>query len=609
MSGILAARFDDSPSDAFVERAMGTLAYRGHDGRGVTRADGTVVGRQVTWTTPQAVGETGPVAAAGVVVAFTGRLDARQTVADALPSGRAVAETSDARLVAHAYDEWGVAAFDRLLGAFAVAIHDPTADRLVCARDPTGLRDLFVARTGDGLVVASDARTVRTAPGVDATPSDRVLTAFLRREPGPDDATFYREVDRLPPGTRLVADDGGVRRERYWHPADGPSFAGESPDRLARRLRARLTAAVRDRLRSRSRVGVSLSGGLDSATIAGVAATCDAPTPAAHSIVFEQVPDEALTDDERGRIADTVERHGLSASEVVGDPHPPLSEPTTHGFDLREFPVIDPLRPATDRLHADVRDHGRRVLLSGTGGNALDGSRLAYADLLRRGRLVRLWRALARDDQPTRWLLTWFGVAPTVPGLAARLTDTSDPAWLGPRTAALDLGTLAATERFDRLHRRERYRRQAGLDRELSLHGSRRRAMANGCALRFPYRDARVLSLLYGVPGDVLFRGEPKALFRAAFGEVLPESVRQIRAGRAFGAFVVPDLRANADRLAAAGRDSRLEARGVLADGAYDDAVRRLHENGDDWSHAWYCYACERWLRRQRVASDDRFVD
>lgn len=597
MSGLFAVRSPSGPTRATAERALATLAYRGADGRGLRRVGPATLGRQVTWTTPAAVGETGPIEVAGVWVTFAGRLDARDRLAGALPATVSLSSVSDARLFGYGYAAWGTDVFDRTIGAFTVAVYDPRADRLVCGRDPTGIRELFVAETTEGLAVASDARTLRCLPGVGNAVSDRALVTLLRRAGGDGDEAPFADVGRLPPGSFLVVDEGGSRRERYWHPADGPSYAGESRAQLAARLRRRVCTAVTDRLRCRGRPGVSLSGGLDSTVLAGVAAGAAGPTPTAHSLVFERVADDALTDAERERIADTIDQHGLTGHSIVGDPYPPLSEPGVYAFGLRESPVIDPLRPAMDRLHEQARSVGCRVLLSGTGGNALDGSRLVYADLLRRGRLVRLARLLRRDDRPTRWLWKWYALAPLVPALADRLTATDEPSWLGPAGRAVEPGEPAGVDRCRRLHRRERRRRQAGLDRALSTHAALRRGLSNGLVFRFPYRDARVVSLAYGLPGDVLFDGGRKALFRVAFAETVPASVRRIRAGRGFGAFVVPGLRDAADQLAAAGQDSRLERRGLLAEGAYADALDRFTD-GDDgaWSHVWTSYACERWL-------------
>ena len=592
MSGLLAAYDDQQPvSDETVERLQATLAYRGADARGVARDGPVVIGTQTTWTTPQSVGRSGPVETRGVRVGFAGRLDARERLAPALPASQTVETTDDARLVAHGYARWGMAVFDRLIGAFALAVSDPASDRLIVARDPTGLRSVFFARQNGRFVAASDLRTVRVAPGVDTEPDDRALVALLRREPGDDRLTPFAGVERLPPGSRAVVDGDGVSVDRYWHPASEPAVTGSR----AGALRDRLRAAVGDRLRCRGRAGLSLSGGLDSVTLAATAETCDAPTPTAHSLVFESVPDGELTGPERGRICDAVARYDLTASEVVGDPHPPLTEPGGYAFSLAESPTLDPLRPAMDRLQRDARGSGRRVLLSGTGGNALDGSRFVYADLLRRGRLRRLAACLGRDRQPTRWLCKWYGLAPLFPRVARRLTDTGPPAWLGATGRAVDPGELAACDRLSGHRHRRCYRQANGLDRELSLHIARRRAIANGLTLRFPYRDARVVALLYGVPAGTLFDGRPKALFRAAFGDSLPESVRAVRAGTAFGGFVVPGLQASGEQLAAAGRPSRLERRGLLADGAYAGAIDRL-ETAGEWQQAWYAYGCERWL-------------
>lgn len=601
MSGIVAvARRSGGVSEDGFEELLATLDYRGRDGRGRWHGDGVALGHQHHWTTPESVGQDQPVAVGGVRVALAGRLDNREALATALPRDRPLDGTTDAALLGHAYREWGDACLDRAVGAFALALRDADRERLLCARDKTGVRHLFVADADGVVVAASDAATVLAHPAVPDAPDERTLRAYLADESTADDAAFYEGVRRLPAGTRLVADTDGVRRDRYWHPADGPDLSGTSRGELRDRVRAAVREAVAARLRCRGHPGLFMSGGLDSTAVAGVAAADLGADPAAFSMVFEAVDDDRLVRDERARVRDVAGTHDLALAEVVVDDARPLGDPGAFDEPLAESPCLDPTQPATDRLARRTAADGRRVVLTGHGGNVFDGSRFAYADLLRRGRVLALLREARRDPVPTARALKWYALAPTVPSLAALVAgvDRGPPDWLGPRLRGREPAAPAAPGRFRGVHRRRSYELLTGVRRDHKLHTAHRRAARAGLALRMPLLDARVVEVAYAVPPEeLLSAGECKTLFREAFADVLPASVRAVQAGRHFEAFVVDGLRRRRDYLRDLFEGSRLEARGYVADGAAVGRLQAFLDGDDDWLSTWRLFAAERWLR------------
>lgn len=579
---------------------LDTLDYRGRGGRDAWVGGGIALGHQHFRTTPQSVGQRQPVSADGVRVALAGRLDDRAALAGALPADADLGETSDAELFGHAYATWGPDCLDRAVGAFGVAFWDRERERLVCARDKTGIRHLFVARTDDGVVLGSDATTVRAHPTVDAPPDERSMGGLLLRRTVADDASFYRGVDRLPAGTRLVADADGVRTERYWHPADGPDLRGATESDLRGRLREAFRDAVASRLRYGDRPGLLMSGGLDSTTVAGVAGHDLDASPRAFSLAFEDVDDDRLTRRERERMGDVADAHGLDHRELVADDARPLDDPGVFDAPLAEGPCLEAMQPAIDRLYRETAAGGHRVALTGHGGDALNGSRFAYADLLRRGRVPTLVRAARRDDTNTARLLVWFGLAPMVPWLARRFTggEEGPPEWAGPALRSVGYPDRTAPGRFRSYHRSRDYEQLTSLRREHKLHAAHRRALRHGLALRMPFLDARVVELAYAIPPHrLLAGGQPNGLFRAAFGDVLPASVRAIRKGRHFNAVVIDGLRRRAHYLEDVLTDTELEARGYVAEGAPQSILDAFLDGEGSWLLAWRLYACERWMK------------
>ena len=188
-----------------------------------------------------------------------------------------------AGLVLRAFVRWGEASPDHLVGDYTFAVWDRRCGTLFCARDPVGARPFYYTLDGERFVFASAVEAVLAAPGVPDALDEAVVAARLSGL-GPDmtSRTFYRAVRKLPAGHALTVEPeagpnaGGaarvrVRMERYWRPEQAPAAPPASDDAFAEQLLGLYAKVVRDRLRG-GPVGVHLSGGLDSSSVAVLAA-------------------------------------------------------------------------------------------------------------------------------------------------------------------------------------------------------------------------------------------------------------------------------------------------------------------------------------------------
>ena len=176
----------------------------------------------------------------------------------------------DGMLVLHAYRAWGTRVASALLGDFAFALWDAERRRLLCARDALGVKLFYYARPIGAFVCSNTLATVLAHPAVARELHLPALEDFLRTGFNEDvTRTSIRDVRRRPPGHTLVAqvDRSAPRIERYWSFPESAPDETTAPRAMVERCRTLLDVAVRDRVRG-SRVGILMSGGLDSPSIA-----------------------------------------------------------------------------------------------------------------------------------------------------------------------------------------------------------------------------------------------------------------------------------------------------------------------------------------------------
>lgn len=283
-----------------------------------------------------------------LVVAVDARLDARDDLRAALlAAGRELAAAaSDAALVAQACEAWGPACVERLRGDFSFVAWDPTRRELFAARDPFGGRPLFYAEVAGGLVVSNAMCVVSAHPQVRDDLDELWLADFvLFGESLRPEASVFGAVRRVPPGhALLVRSTGHVSVWPHFELDAVPALAGDEIEVRAQ-VTAALEAAVRDRLPT-DRLGVLLSGGLDSPLVAAFARRL-APglDMRGHFVHFERlIPDVEPPFARRVAGALGIPLRSVAADDVGLFDHwerGTAIEPT-HGLDLGIAALVDP---------------------------------------------------------------------------------------------------------------------------------------------------------------------------------------------------------------------------------------------------------------------------
>ncbi len=535
MSGIVGlVNLDGSPIDRdLLDRLTASLAFRGPDAL-ATWADGPAgFGHTLLRTTFESEHEQQPCSLDGRVwITADARIDDRETLVEKLAGhGRpASLDRPDVELILHAYHVWGEKCVEHLLGDFAFAVWDAPQRRLFCARDHFGIKPFFYARAGGCLVFGNTLDCVRQHPAVSDRLDDLTIADFLIFEWYQDvAATAFADVLRLPPAHTLTCSIGATRLDRYWEvPTDG-EIRYRRAEEYAEHLRDLLRRAVNDRLRAR-RVGVLMSGGMDSSSVAAVARRLIPPQPAPLQLqAFTVAFDTLIPDQERHYAGLAAEALDLPVCFQSGDGYRLFD-----GWEQGELHTPEPFNwpcLGTQReLLRRVADHGR-VVLSGYGADpAMHGSASYALSLLKtgawgrlavdvwhslsRGRLpkvgfrARLRRRLGQDDRPAATMPAWVN-----PDLVARFD-------LPARYRRLTAGRAAKHAR-----RPEAWLNLTSPFWPYLLEHNDPGVTALPVEHRYPFFDLRVLTWLLAIPPVPWC--DHKEVLRSAMAGLLPGPVRR----------------------------------------------------------------------------------
>ncbi|MDQ6701130.1 MAG: asparagine synthase-related protein, partial [Acidobacteriota bacterium] len=350
--------------------------------------------------------------------------------------------------------------------------------------------------------------------------------------------TLYRGILRLPPAHCLSVEAEKIEKRRYFDIDPGKEIRYRDDSEYAERFLEILNEAVRCRLRSCTPVGVTLSGGLDSSSVAALAAKGgrgSAPFEA-FSLVF---PGRSC--DESVYIG-----HMLAHAGIRGNSYAPAELPasyyiaqTKRYFDFPDYPNGG----MAHELTAGAREKGFRVLLTGLGGDEwLMGSFYHYADLLRRFRIRDFVQKLRTNAELSGPRFSWrtilrFGLWPLAPGwlqsrFAGALQQNRIPDWIEPEFArraglAERLRNRAAAPAFRTFAQRDLHSILTSGWRIHALEMENRAASSAGIEHRHPFSDRRVLEFALALPEEQRWRGDrTKFILREAMRSTLPEQIR-----------------------------------------------------------------------------------
>jgi asparagine synthase (glutamine-hydrolysing) len=578
------------------------MVHRGPDSEGLYVTNGIALGIRRLAIIDLVTGEQ-PVfnEDRSVAVVLNGEIyNYRELRADLEKRGHAFRSASDTEVLPHLYEEYGDEMIRELNGMFAFALWDSRRRRLLIARDRFGEKPLYWGIFDNTLIFASEPKVLLAYPAVKPSLNLQALRQYLSFDYVPAPLSIYDGINKLPAAHKLVLEDGRVDVERYWCLSYKTAEPVPTENEAADHLRELMADAVRMRLVSDVPLGVLLSGGVDSSTVAAMAVRASPEPVKTFSISFA----EASFDESA---------YARAVAKFLGTDHHEERLSANLAANLvseigawMDEPFSDPSLVPTYLLSRFTRKHVT-VALGGDGGDELFAGYAMYAGLrwaefykrlpplVRAGIVEPLVRSLpvktknlSFDYKALRFVTgakydavarhhVWFG----------SFTPEEQTELLTADALATSDGEIYAQARqfAEECDSDDMVTRMQSVDTRLYLAEDiltkvDRASMAVSLEVRAPFLDPRVAEFAASLPSHYKLRGhKTKYILKKAVNELLPPFVTK-RGKKGFGVPVAEWLKVKLRPLA---RDllspERIRRAGVF-NPSYIARLQDEHERG-----------------------------
>ena len=366
--------FDDSAmaSESLLRAMLAEMVHRGPDDEG-TYLSGPVGLAMRRLSIIDVAGGQQPIFSEdkSKVLIFNGEIyNYLELQEDLRKRGHEFRTQADTEVIIHLYEEKGPRCVEELNGMFSFAIWDAGERKLMLARDRIGIKPLHYYVNGKMLLFASEINSLLACPQVprdlDTEAIDDYFTFFFI----PGQRSVYRSIRKVPPAHTFCWRDGNVERNRYWQLRYDRPTPYSSLDELAEAYRHQLQRSIRLQLRSDVPLGVFLSGGLDSGSLAAAVANTTGQHLKTFTVSFDHP-----SYDESAYARTTAERYGTEHYEFrlrPDDMHAVTELIPYFGEPFGPFTIVQGYL-----ISKFSRDH-ITVALAGDGGDELFGGYQTY---------------------------------------------------------------------------------------------------------------------------------------------------------------------------------------------------------------------------------------
>lgn len=607
--------------EALLSSMCGRIRHRGPDDQGMWLGAGAALGMRRLSVIDLETGEQPVTNEAGNVIAvMNGEIYNFQRIREDLESkGHKFTSRSDTEVLPHLYDEYGDALVDHLDGMFAFALWDKDRKRLLIARDRFGEKPLYYGVFGGRLFFASEPKSLFEDPRVAKELDPDAAFLYLSFDYVPAPHSIYKGIKKLPAGHLLKWESGDLAVRKYWDVSFEKQAPVPSVAEAADELLEILSASVRRRLVSDVPLGVLLSGGIDSSTVAALAVKHSDSKVKTFSIGFEE---ESFDESSHarlvaGRLGTEHHEERLSvetAAGLVEDIGKWLDEPLSDGSLLPTFLLSSFVRKhVTVALGGDGGDEifagypmylGHKVnrlyravpkfVRSGIVEPAVEGLRAGTGNLTFDYKAKRFVKAADRDDIERHHM--WFGSFSIEEKENLLSESFSDSVSLADTYSV-------ARELAENCDAESVIERMQYLDMKLYLAEDiltkvDRASMAVSLEVRAPFLDHKVAEFAASLPAEYKLKGRTsKFILKKAVGDLLPDEIIS-RPKKGFGIPVAEWLKGRLNPLL---RDllseERLKSQGIF-EPSYVSRLVADHESGkaNHYKQLWTLLVFQLWM-------------
>lgn len=539
--------FEGLPADKqAVDRMTASLFHRGPDEGGFYASRSVGLGFRrlaILDLTPTAhqpmISEDGE-----LVLVFNGAIYNYVELRRELQSlGHAFRSTGDTEVLLHAYQQWGHDCLQKLNGMWAFLIYDRQRGHVFGSRDRFGIKPLFYYRTNRYGLFASEIKAIRASGLYQGGVNWKIASKFLLQgELNDGEERFFTDIHQLPPGTAFELDiEGHWKQWRFWSLSAIPSIDCKDP---AQSLSELFEDSVRLRMRSDQPIGVTLSGGLDSTSIACMLAKLKSESEHERVTALHAFSFIAKEFDESSYIADTLIQTQATLHQFQEGPLELWNKMATvlwfHDEPVHSLNAI----VGFDLLRLTAQN-GIRVVLCGQGADEVIAGYSSYFSdywemLIRQGRFGAAWNEIQsytslHEGSAWKYFLSALGKVglttlhhiPAYHSLSVRRNQQKyqDNTWYSPELCRYFENEVP--EYLDLSLNAVQIRSVERAPLPLYLRIEDRNSMAHSVETRLPFLDYRLVSLVFNMAADWKLRGPwNKFVLREAMRQRIPESVR-----------------------------------------------------------------------------------
>lgn len=327
-----------------------------------------------------------------LVITFNGEIyNYRQLRRELQDKGCVMRTDSDTEVLLHLYAAEGPAMLTRLRGMFAFALWDGRKQALLLARDPFGIKPLYLADDGWTVRLASQVKALLTSARVSRQSESAALAGFYLFGSVPEPYTLYREIRSVPAGAYQWVDASGPQAPQpYFSCASVWALASKaagppSPHGLQETVRAALLDSVRQHLVADVPVGAFLSSGIDSGALVALMKDAGQDDVQAITLGFREFLGTAQ--DEMPLATRVARQFGVRHTQRIVD-EAEFASDLPRILQAMDQPSIDGVN--TWFVSKAAHEAGLKVALSGLGGDELFGGYPSFHDIPRWMRLMWL---------------------------------------------------------------------------------------------------------------------------------------------------------------------------------------------------------------------------